>query len=481
MERLRSRDLAVLALESPTTPLHDAHVAVFEPGDSGFDHARLVALVEDRLAFVPRYRQRLQPGPGGLGSPVWVDDPRFDLGYHVRRAALPRPGSDEQLRDLTARIVSRPLDRTRPLWEAYLVEGLEGGRLALLTKSHQVLVDGADTLDLGQVLLDDQPVAPDLGGDDWRPRPAPGVLALASDTVRRSARHPRRASEVVAARASRTASAVGRRAADLTRSVTGHRPTPDSPVTAELSQQRRVVTVATDLAAYNRVREAHGGSVNDVVLATVTGALRGWLMTRTESLGGVRKLRALVPVAVIDDDLEATSLGSQVTGHPVDLPLGEASPVVRLHQVSYSFKAHAETGRAVAASRLAAVSGFAPPTFHALGTRVAVDGLRRGFHLTVTNVPGPQSPRYAAGARLVGSYPVPPLLTDHALAIGVTSYDGRVFYGITADRDAVPDAEVLGQCLREALDELLDSASDSRHRAPRGRAHVDPVPSGPAS
>jgi diacylglycerol O-acyltransferase / wax synthase len=213
----------------------------------------------------------------------------------------------------------------------------------------------------------------------------------------------------------------------------------------------------------------HGGTVNDVVLATLTGALRVWLMTRAEAVHGTRGVRALVPMSVIDDELEPTSLGSQVAGHLLSLPVGEPSPVVRLHQLSYALKAHKETGSAVAANRLAEVPGFAPATFHALGSRVAAAQVRRGFQLVVTNVPGPQFALYAAGAQMLQSYPVQPLLPGHALAVGVTSYDGGVYFGLNADRDALPDLDVLAQCLPEALDELLDSASGARPRAPRGR------------
>jgi diacylglycerol O-acyltransferase len=237
----------------------------------------------------------------------------------------------------------------------------------------------------------------------------------------------------------------------------------------QLSQQRRLVTVRTELSDYLEVRREHGGTVNDAILATVTGALRGWLLARSESMSGVKHVRTVVPVSVVDRDLETTSLGSPIAAQLVDLPVGEASPVVRLHQVSYAFKAHKETGRGVAANRLAGIAGFAPSTFHAIGSRVAAEELRRGFQLSVTNVPGPQSPLFAAGAQMLETYPVHPLLPGHALAIGVTSYDGSVFFGITADRDQVPDADVLGQCLREALDELLDTIGGRRTRAPRGR------------
>jgi diacylglycerol O-acyltransferase len=267
----------------------------------------------------------------------------------------------------------------------------------------------------------------------------------------------------------RSADAAADRAGTVVNALSNRREAHESPIAGELSEQRRVVTVSTPLADYRKVRQAHGGTVNDVILATVTGALRGWLMTRSESLGGLRHVKAVVPVSVLDEELEATSLGTQIAAHLVRLPVGEPSPVVRLHQVSYSFQAHKETGRAVAANRLAGIAGFAPATFHAIGSRVAAAELRRGVQLAITNVPGPQSPLYAAGARMVQTYPVQPLHPGHALAFGVTSYDGRVFYGITADRDLVPDADVLGQCVHEALDELVESASDARPRAPRGR------------
>jgi diacylglycerol O-acyltransferase len=192
-------------------------------------------------------------------------------------------------------------------------------------------------------------------------------------------------------------------------------------------------------------------------------------MARSESMRGLRQVRAVVPVSVNDEELETTSLGSPIAAHFVDLPVGEPSPVVRLHQVSYSFQAHKDTGRGIAANRLAGIAGFAPATFHAIGSRVAAAEVRRGFQLSVTNVPGPQSPLYAAGARMVETYPVHPLLPGHALAIGVTSYDGGVFYGLTADRDLLPDADLLGACLREALDELVDTATGFRPRVRRGR------------
>ena len=459
--------MALLAMDSANTPMHLATVEVFEPGDEGFDYRKLVALVGDRLAFVPRYRQRLMSVPGSLARPVWVDDDDFDITYHVRQSALPRPGSMEQLEDLVARIIARPLDRTRPLWEMYLIEGLEDGRFAILVKSHQTLVDGISTIDIGQVILDMDTVTRERIPDEWVPRREPSSAALVTEAVQEQLRNP-----VAAVGGIRDGLSGLVKASPL---FAGRRAVPDSPLQTTLSQQRRFHAVRTCLDDYRKVRRFHGGTVNDVVLATITGALRAWLMTRAESVHSSRQLRAMVPMGVMDKDLEPTSLGSQVTGTVLTLPIGEQSPVVRLHQVSYALKAHKDTGKAVSALRLIGVGGFAPTTFHALGARVAADThAERGFNIVVTNVPGPQFPLYACGARMLQSYPVQPLLPGHALAIGVTSYDGGVHYGLTADRDAIPDVAVIGQCITEALAELVFTTTENTMRAPRGRSRTTP-------
>jgi len=470
-DRLGPRDVAFLVEESVTAPRHNATLDILDPGDSGLDYAAFLDLVADRLSFVPRYRQRVQVVPGRLAAPVWIDDDRFDLEYHVRRSAVPRPGDLDQLRDLAARIISRPLDRTRPLWEIYFVEGLENDRVAVLTKTHQALVDGVATVDLGQLLLDVRPDVGGLGADTWQPRSTSGP-ALLLGAVRDSLTDV----EMLSVTARGASHWVARRASGLLGVVTGaatqilgNGHERGTPLAGTLSQSRLVVALETRLDDYRLIREAHGGTINDVILAVVAGGLRTWLMTRAESLRGIRQLLAVVPVSVIDSDLEATSMGSQIAPHYVELPVGEVSPVVRLHQLSYSFDAHAATGRAVAADKLAGITGFAPATFHAMGSRLAAAESEKGFVLPVTNVPGPQSPRYAAGARLLASYPIHPLLPGHALSVGVTSYDGRVFFGLTVDRDLIPDADVLGHCFIEALDELRDTADGGRQRAPRGR------------
>jgi diacylglycerol O-acyltransferase / wax synthase len=463
--RLRAQDAAFLAEETVYAPRQVATLAILDPGPDGFDHQKLVAAIGERIAFVPRYRQRVLSVPGNLGRAVWTDDEDFDLSYHVRRSAVPRPGSSEQLRDLVARLIARRLDRERPLWEAYLVEGLEHGRVALLIKSHEALVDGSRTVDLAQVLLDETDRIREVPGEDWQPGPAPGSVELLAGSVLDNLR---RSGELVS---QATASVRGLR--DRLPRVGRYSGDQNGPLSASLSQQRRFVTVATRLADYRRVRDAHGGTVNDVILAAVTGGLRHWLLTRAEQIRPTSRLRALVPMSVLDAEAEPTSLGSQVVGHLLSLPIGEASPVMRLHQVSYALKAHKATGRAVAASKLAALPGFAPTTFHALAARVAEAEAPTSYELGITNVPGPQEPLYMAGARMVETYPALPLSPGHAIALGVTSYDGGVYFGIVADRDAVPDAEVFGQCLEEALAELVETTTESWTRAPRGRDRPD--------
>jgi diacylglycerol O-acyltransferase / wax synthase len=468
IERLRPGDRAFLSMESPETPMHNATLEIFEPPADGFGYEQLVSLVADRLAFVPRYRQRLQDVAGGLATPAWVDDDRFNLAFHVRQSAVPSPGTMDQLRSLVSRIIPRELDRSHPLWEMYFIEGLEHGRFAILVKSHQTLVDGISTIDIGQVLLDVDTKPRETVFDDWEPRRHPAAGSLVTESLTATLRHPPVSPASLVSGATSLAKAlapIGQKYLDM---VSNRRTTPEYPFNTDPGQHRIFATVRTDLQDYRAVRREHGGTVNDVILTTITGALRNWLLTRAEHVGTSASIRAMVPMSVMDSELEPTSLGSQVTGHVVNLPIGEGSPVVRLHQVSYALKAHRETGQAVSATRLLHVAGFAPTTFHALGSRVAALATTP-FNLSITNVPGPQFPLYAAGSTMLESYPVQPLLPGHALAVGVTSYDGAVYFGLNADRDALPDVDVLAQCIREALAELVDAASPARPRAPRGR------------
>jgi len=459
-DRLSSLDVSFLYLEESTTPMHVGGVSVFELPEGGFDYDRLVSLIKRRIAFVPRYRQRIRWVPGRIASPIWVDDENFDVTYHVRRSALPKPGTDAQLRDLAARIMSRPLDRGRPLWEMYLVEGLSDGRFALLTKTHHAMVDGVSAVDIGQVILDATPEPRPTPASSWRPAQEPGSLELIAGAVTDLVRRPTAVLESLrtglgdirhtAVRVAGTATGVLAMARTVSRSAQ------ESPLNVEIGEQRRYGTADSDLDDYKAIRKAHGGTINDVVLAVVTGALREWLMTRGEAVGGASVVRAMVPVSIRTED-QSGALGNRVSSYLVDLPVGEPSPVMRLHQISYAMKGHKETGQAVGADAIINVAGFAPPTLHSLGARVGSSLSRRLFNVVVTNVPGPQFPLYAAGARLLATYPVVPLAKGQAVSIGLTSYDGGVYYGLNADRDAMPDIDVLTQCITDSLAELRET------------------------
>lgn len=471
-DRLTSLDLTFLASESAETPMHVGTVDIFEPpGEDRFDYENLVALIRDRIAFVPRYRQRVQQVPGRFAGPVWVDDEEFDITFHVRRSALPRPGTHEQLLELVSRIMSRRLDRERPLWEMYLVEGLEGGRFAVVSKSHQALVDGSGTVDIGQVVLDSTAHPRETPPDSWQPSQAPSALELLAGVVTDALRSPTAVLELARAEmAALTGSTSVREVVDdVVGSLMAQRRVQESALRVKTSGQRRFLTVDTELEDYRAVRAMHGGTINDVVLAVVSGALRAWMMTRGESVNATRGVRAVVPLSIRDADGEPTSLGTQVVASGLNLPVGENSPVMRLHQISYQTKVHKDTGRAVAARTLVDIAGFAPTTLHALAARVAASTVRAGDDVVVSNVPGPQFPLYAAGARMLASYPVVPLSHGQGLAVGVTSYDGKVSFGLNADRTAMPDLSVFAQCITDALDELVDTTKGSRSRAARGR------------
>ncbi|HET7305295.1 MAG TPA: wax ester/triacylglycerol synthase family O-acyltransferase [Segeticoccus sp.] len=468
-DRLTSLDASFLYLEEPATAMHVGSVMVFEPPEEGFDHDRLVRLVSDRIAYVPRYRQRVRELPGHVANPVWVDDEDFDVSYHVRRSALPRPGSDEQLEEFVARVQARPLDRTRPLWEVYLVEGLSGGRLALVTKTHQALVDGVNAVDIGQIVVDDEPVDEvEHAVRPVHPVREPSDLELLSGALVDAVRRPNQVVENLRGGLADVRGILGRAvgaAGGVAEAVfrTAARPAPPSPLNADVGEARRFAMVATDLEDYRvaRSRLARGTfsddvSVNDVVLATVTGALRNFLLTRGESVSGGTTVRAMVPVSVYDEDRTAGRLGSRVTACFVDLPVGEPNPAMRLHQIAFSMRQQMEGGQALGAETIAGIAGFAPPTLHSLGARLGSAMSRRLFNVVITNVPGPQQEMYAGDALLLATYPVMPLARGQALSIGLTSYLGSVYYGLNGDREAMSDIHVLAQCLVDALAELVD-------------------------
>jgi diacylglycerol O-acyltransferase len=472
-DRLSPLDVSFLYLEEPTTPMHVGAIVLFQAPVDGFDHDRLVHLIEERIALVPRYRQKVKWVPGRLANPVWVDDEEFDVGYHVRRSALPRPGSDAQLRDLVGRVMARPLDRTRPLWEMYLVEGLSGGRFAILTKTHHAMVDGAGAIDIGQVILDVTPEPQRAAAEHWSPRREPSDLELVTEAVAEVLRSPGAALDAVRSGAldvRETIERIGRRAGGLAAAaMTIARPPSSNPLNAPIGEARRFGMASMRLDDLKAIRRAHGGTINDVVLAVVSGALREWMMTRGESVSSRTAVRALVPVSVRAGD-EPT--GNHIAAFLVDLPVGEPQPVVRLHRVSFEMEQLKSTGQMVGAQALVGIAGFAPPTLHAAAARTANDWSRRMFNLVVTNVPGPQFPLYAGGARMLGAYPVVPLAKGQAVSIGLTSYDGGVFFGLNADRDAMTDVDVLADCLETSLAELLDTVPKVRRR-PRPAAATD--------
>jgi diacylglycerol O-acyltransferase / wax synthase len=459
--RLSAVDASFLYMERPRTPMHVGAVGIFATPAGGFDYDRLVDTVERRLVAVPRYRQKVRRVPADLARPVWVDDGDFDIAFHVRRSALPRPGTETQLTDLVARLMSRLLDPDRPLWEMYLVEGLADGRFAVITKTHQAMVDGTTTIDIGQVLLDPTPEPAVLPDEIWMPRPGPSDAQLVAQAVADAVARPaelidtvRHATGDVAAGAAWLLRGVGTLVGTV---AAGGRLAPGSPLNAAVSTQRRFAVARGDLDAYRAVRAMHGCTVNDVVLTVVAGALRTWLLSRGEPVTATSRVRALVPLWVRPSI--GTGGDERVIATVVDLPVGEPSPVLRLQHVAHAMREHTAGGRSVRAGALARIGGHAPPTLHALGAR-AVSGIsKRIFNLVVTNVPGPQVPLYAAGARLLETFPVVPLVAGQGLAIGITSYDNRLCYGLQGDRDALPDIDVVAQTIEEALDELLATVS----------------------
>jgi diacylglycerol O-acyltransferase / wax synthase len=476
-ERLSAADAAVLSFEGPTTPQHVGGLAIFDPPADGFDYDRLLGLLEERIALAPRYRQKVRPVPGHLANPVWVDDADFDISYHVRRSVLPRPGSAEQLVEFCARIQTRRLDRARPLWEMYLVEGMADGRVAIVTKTHQAMVDGLAAIDLAEVILDGTP-HPTTGEQSlWMPEPEPSVGELVVGALVEAVRRPATAVETARHELGDLGSGLARAAGLVTgaarTAVAAVRSQRPSPLSAQPGEQRRLVLVRTGLDDYRLVRAASDTTINDVALATVAGALRGWLF-RGEPVRPSTTVRVLVPVSVDDP------AGTRVVGLVVELPVGEADPLLRLARVSYALATHLASGRSIRADALVALGGFAPPTLHALGARAAGSLRQRMFSLVVANVPGPQQPRFAAGARLAEMYPILPLGRGEALSIGLTSYDGGLFYGINADADAVPDASVLAGLVEESLAELVAASAVSAAvpAARQGAAGRSPVASG---
>jgi WS/DGAT/MGAT family acyltransferase len=465
--RLSTSDAAFYHQENTATPLYVGSLAILRRPRGGLSYETLLATVESRLPQIPRYRQKVREVTLGLARPVWIDDPDFDITYHVRRSALPSPGSDAQLHDLVSRLAGRPLDRTRPLWEMYLIEGLAGNRLALFIKSHQALINGMTACEIGHVIADRTRRPPEIGEDIWLPAREPSAGELlrdaVSDWLARPGQELRALGSTVAEVATNTGelAQLTRRAADVVRTV-ARGSAPSSPLNTTVSRHRRFTVAQASLADYRMVHARYDCDVNDVVLAVIAGALRNWLLSRGEPVTASLTVRAMAPTSVYPvDELNSSGPGqaiSEVAPFLIDLPVGEGNPVVRLSQVAHATESHSVGAALVDARTIVTLSGFAPPTLHAMGTRVATQFPPRQFNLLITNVPGPQSQMYIAGAKLVETYAVPPLLRDQVLAIGVTSYCGTLYFGINADRDAMSDVEVLPELLAESLEELLEAA-----------------------
>ncbi|MDJ0395183.1 wax ester/triacylglycerol synthase family O-acyltransferase [Rhodococcus sp. G-MC3] len=484
--RLTTQDASFYFLEASSTPMHLGSLAVFRTPRSGFSYENLLSLVEQRLVLVPRYRQKVREVAFGLARPVWVDDPDFDITYHIRRSALPKPGSDEQLHDLVARLTSRPLDRTRPLWEMYLVEGLTKNRFAIFTKSHSALVDGEKALEIGQVILDASKSPPTMAEELWMPAREPRESALVFDAITEMIVRPGEGVEVLKGAVAGVAGVAGgvvKATGKVLSAVrTAAQTAPSSPLNTPISRNRRFAVAKTELSDYRKIHNRFGCSINDVVLAVVTGALRNWLLSRGEPVTASSTVRAMVPMSVYVSNERAgydeyadrltgdhatdgdpdDSPRSEVSSFLIDLPVGEPNAVVRISHIAHATDAHAKQSPGVTAHTLMRISGFAPASLHAMGARAGSRLSQRLFNLIITNAPGPQFPLYVGGARMLEMFPVSPLFENQALSIGLTSYDGFVCFGLNADRGAMPDVDVITALLLEALEELVDASNDSR-------------------
>jgi diacylglycerol O-acyltransferase / wax synthase len=468
-DRLTGLDTSFLHLEDAASHMHVASVMIFEGSPPPYDE--LLEAFERRLPLVPRYRQRLAFVPLAQGRPKWVDDPHLNLRYHVRSTALPSPGSEDQLKDLAGRVFSQQLDRDKPLWEVWLVEGLEGDRFAVLSKTHHALVDGISGVDIISVLFDTspEPAAPTGPGDRWLPRPLPSPAQLLGEAlveratlpgeITRSARAllrgPRRILEGV------RDAAVGMGAM----AWAGLNPAPSSPYNRRIGPHRRFTWVRADLSDLKEIKDELGGTVNDVVLATVAGALGKHLRRRGQNTDGL-ELKAMVPVSV-RQDVERGGLGNRVAAMMAPLPVWCQEPVARLDIIREELRDLKASGQAVGAQVLTELSGFAPPTIMGQASRLM--SRQRFFNLVVTNVPGPQFPLYLLGRRMLDPFPMVPLASGQGVGVALLSYDGRINFGLVGDFDLMWDLDELAVDLEESLAELAREAGVELHAAERAR------------
>ena len=458
LDRLTSVDASFLHQEGRASHMHIGGVLLFEGPAPAFEE--FLDHVRSRLHLVPRYRQKLATPPLETGRPLWVDDPSFNLEYHVRHTALPPPGTEQQLFLLTSRIASQQLDRSKPLWESWLVEGLSDGRFALISKTHHSLVDGISGVDLATVLFDLQrePKQPAEELEPWQPKSEPsgaelvaaGIKGMVTTSVGLTAR-----AVGAVARPATTLGAL-RDAAEGIGEIAwaGLNPAPETPLNVPIGPHRRYAVVRQELSQYKEVKDQLGGTVNDVVLTVVSGALATWLRSRGIRTEGL-EMRALVPVSV-RTKAQRNTLGNQLTVMRAPLPVYIDDPVARLRVVRAAMDGLKESKQAVGAATLTAVNDLAPPTVLAQASRLNFS--TRLFNLIVTNIPGPQVPLYVLGRQLEDLFPVAFLPENHALAIAIMSYNGGIDFGLLGDYDALPDIDVIAEGIAVALDELLTAA-----------------------
>ncbi len=457
-DRLTALDESFLYLEDDSSHMHVAAVMLFEGSPPPYEE--FLEGIEARLHLVPRYRQKLAWVPYRQGRPRWVDDPRLNLAYHVRATALPEPGSEQQLRVLAGRVFSQQLDRDKPLWEMWLVEGVEGGRFAVLSKTHHALVDGVSGIDIVSVMFDSarEPVAPPDPGRRWLPRPLPSRSQLLTEALVERLTVP---AEAVAAATSliRRPLAMAASARDALVGVgamawAGANPAPPTPYNQPIGPHRRFSWVRASLADVKGIKNELGGTVNDVLLSVVAGALGRHLRRRGVDTDGL-ELKAMIPVSVRSDEARG-ALGNQVAAMMATLPVRCEDPVTRLDVIREEMRHLKEGGQAVGAQMLTELSGFAPTTIMSQAARLV--SRQRVFNLVVTNVPGPQYPLYLMGREMEDIFPMVPLAPNQGLGVAIMSYNGRVNFGLNADYDVVPDLEDLADDFGASLRDLADDA-----------------------
>ncbi len=456
-DRLSGLDASFLHLERAGAHMHVASTSIFE--GSAPSHEDFRAHIGGRLHLVPRFRQKLRFVPLDQGRPIWVDDPHLNLEYHVRQTALPAPGSDEQLRNLAARIFSQQLDRSKPLWELWLVEGLDGDRFAIIGKSHHALVDGVSGVDITTVLfdLDREPQGAPAVAPPWLARPEPTDLQLLSEAWRERLTSPKEITRGVRA-VFRGPRKVLREIGATSKMVGAGISAPSSVFNVEIGPHRRFAMTQTDLAGLKRVKDAHGGTVNDVILSIVAGGIGRYLRARGHQTEGL-EMRAMVPVSVRAPD-EHGSLGNRISAMMAPLPVWCEDPVERLRITTESMGDLKSSGQAVGAEILTKLTDFAPITIASQAARL--QPAQRFFNLVVTNVPGPQFPLYVLGRRMESIFPMVPLARRQALCVGIMSYNGQVNFGLIGDYDAMADLESFALDLEAATDEVVATAPKRR-------------------